>query len=64
VSEAVAPAGITVRRLAVREIPHSGQPDELIDRYGISARHIVAAVRDAKKGDSHLFAKSDTVAKR
>ena len=45
VSEAVAPAGFVVRRLAVREIPRSGQPDELIDRYGISARHIVAAVR-------------------
>ena len=25
----------------VREIPRSGQPDELLDRYGISARHIV-----------------------
>ena len=49
VSEAVAPAGITVRRLAVREIPHSGQPDELVDRYGISASHIVAAVRHVKK---------------
>ena len=45
VSEAVAPAGFTVRRLAVREIPRSGQPDELLDRYGISARHIVEAVR-------------------
>ena len=27
----VAPAGFAVRRLAVREIPRSGQPDELID---------------------------------
>ncbi len=45
VSEALAPAGITVRRLAVREIPRSGQPEELLDRYGISARHIVEAVR-------------------
>ncbi|MDE3154450.1 MAG: transketolase [Acidobacteriota bacterium] len=43
VAEAVAPAGITVHRLAVREIPRSGQPDELLDHYGISARHIVAA---------------------
>jgi transketolase len=33
----------------VREIPRSGQPDELIDRYGISARHIVAAVRQIRK---------------
>jgi transketolase len=49
VSEAVAPAGFVVRRLAVREIPRSGQPDELIDRYGISARHIVAAVRQIRK---------------
>ena len=45
VSEAVAAAGFVVRRLAVREIPRSGQPDELVDRYGISARHIVDAVR-------------------
>ena len=37
VAEAVAPAGFTVRRLAVGEIPRSGQPDELLDRYGISA---------------------------
>ena len=48
VSEALAPAGFVVRRLAVREIPHSGEPDELIDRYGISARHIVAAVQGAR----------------
>ncbi|HET7618171.1 MAG TPA: transketolase C-terminal domain-containing protein, partial [Vicinamibacterales bacterium] len=44
VSEAIAPGGFGVRRLAVREIPRSGQPEELLDRYGISARHIVAAV--------------------
>ena len=49
VSEAVAAAGFAVHRLAVREIPRSGQPDELIDRYGISARHIVAAVQAARK---------------
>jgi transketolase len=48
VSEAVAPAGYAVRRLAVREIPRSGQPDELLDRYGISAAHIVQAVREAR----------------
>ena len=48
VSEAVAAAGFTVRRLAVREIPHSGKPDELVDRYGISARHIVAAVKEGR----------------
>jgi transketolase len=47
VSEALAPVGAVVRRLAVREIPRSGQPEELMDRYGISARHIVDAVRQA-----------------
>jgi transketolase len=34
-----------VRRLAVTEIPRSGAPTELLDRYGISARHIVAVVK-------------------
>lgn len=47
VSEAVAPAGFSVNRIAVREIPRSGQPDELLDRYGISATHIVNAVKQA-----------------
>jgi len=45
VARAVAPAGLTVTRLAVPEIPRSGKPDELIDKYGISARAIVAAMR-------------------
>jgi transketolase len=45
VAEAVAGSGLTVERLAVREIPRSGKPDELLDRYGISARHIAEAVR-------------------
>ncbi|HEX5474054.1 MAG TPA: transketolase [Vicinamibacterales bacterium] len=45
VSEALAPAGFSATRLAVREIPRSGQPDELLDRFGISAKHIVQAVR-------------------
>jgi transketolase len=44
VDEAVAGAGFSVRRLAVREIPRSGKPEELVDRFGISARQIVAAV--------------------
>ena len=44
VAEAVADAGFTVHRLAVREIPRSGKPEELIERFGISASHIVAAV--------------------
>ena len=45
VAEAVADAGFTVHRLAVREIPRSGKPEELLDRFGISARHIMEAVR-------------------
>tara|TARA_B100001123_G_scaffold449662_1_gene615964 strand:+ start:5901 stop:7754 length:1854 start_codon:yes stop_codon:yes gene_type:complete len=45
VASAVASAGLTVRRLAICEIPRSGKPAELLDRYGISAKHIVAAVK-------------------
>jgi len=33
-----------VMRLAVTGVPHSGKADELLDAFGISARHIVAAV--------------------
>jgi transketolase len=47
-AEAVAVDGVAVTRLAVREIARSGQPDELLDRYGISARHIVEAVNRAQ----------------
>jgi transketolase len=45
VAEAVADAGLSVHRLAVREIPRSGKPEELVERFGISAKHIVEAVR-------------------
>jgi transketolase len=45
VAEAVAGEGFTVHRLAVREIPRSGKPDELLDRFGISAAHIQETVR-------------------
>ena len=34
----MAPAGFAVTRLAVREIPRSGKPEELLDKYGISAQ--------------------------
>jgi transketolase len=44
VAAAVADAGLTVHRLAVREIARSGKPEELVERYGISATHIVDAV--------------------
>ena len=46
VSEAVWDQAFRVKRLAVREIPRSGQPEELLDRFGISSRAIVAAVRE------------------
>ena len=45
VSEAVGPHGVAVHRLAVTEIPRSGRPDELLDRYGISARAVADMVR-------------------
>jgi transketolase len=45
VSEALGSLGARVHRLAVREIPRSGAPAELLDRYGISARAIIDAVR-------------------
>jgi len=44
---AMAEAGVAltgVQRLDVRRIPHSGQPNELLDAFGISATHIVQAV--------------------
>ena len=53
VSEALVPAGVVVHRLAVREIPRSGQPDELLDRYGISAGHIADAVRKTQLSGVH-----------
>jgi len=34
-----------VTKLAVRDMPGSGKPDELLDAAGISAKHIVAAVK-------------------
>lgn len=43
---ALAEQDARVRQLAVRGIARSGKPDELLDRFGISARHIAAAARD------------------
>ena len=51
VSEAVADHGITVARLAVREIPRSGKSAELLERYGISSSHIIAAVHRQVEAD-------------
>jgi transketolase len=49
VAAAVAGHGFAVHRLAVREIPRSGVPEELLDYYGISARHIVEAVTEGRR---------------
>jgi len=38
--------GVCVKRLAVTGLPRSGPPAELIDLFGISARHIVKAVKE------------------
>jgi transketolase len=42
---AVAMEGIKVKKLAVNGLPRSGPPMELLDMFGISARHIVEAVK-------------------
>jgi len=44
VLEALATEGVRVHKLAVREVPRSGKPAELLERYGISASHIVTTV--------------------
>jgi transketolase len=57
VAAAVAPKGLTVRRLAVTEIPRSGRPAELIERYGISASRIVSTVT-ALAGSRHAVGRA------
>ena len=47
VARAVADEGHAVTRLAVPEIPRSGKPEELLEKFGISASHIVATVKAA-----------------
>ena len=42
----LANSGITIKSLAVSQIPHSGKKDELLDRYGINAK---AIIMEAKK---------------
>ena len=45
VLSALAAEETTIRKLAVGRIPRSGKSAELLDRFGISARHIVEAVK-------------------
>jgi len=39
-----------LRHLCVRELPRSGKPDELLEKYGISARHIAGAAKELDAG--------------
>ena len=38
-------AGIRVQKLAVTGLPRSGPSAELMDMFGVSARHVVEAVK-------------------
>jgi transketolase len=49
VLSAVGSEGIKVHKLAVRAIPHSGKPDELVDHFGIGARSIVETAQQIIK---------------
>ncbi|HXH82083.1 MAG TPA: transketolase C-terminal domain-containing protein, partial [Candidatus Tectomicrobia bacterium] len=45
VREALGPAGVRVEHLAVREVPRSGPPAQLLERHGIGRAAIVAKAR-------------------
>ena len=47
VLSALATERVQIHKLAVRSIARSGGPDELLDLFGISARHIADAVKKA-----------------
>jgi len=49
VLSAVGTEGIKVHKLAVRVIPHSGKPEELVDHFGIGTRSIIEAVKQIAK---------------
>ena len=49
VLSAVGTEGVKVHKLAVRTVPHSGKPEELVDHYGIGARSIVETARQIVK---------------
>ena len=49
--------GLSIVKMGITEIPHSGEPEELLDRYGVSARHIAERVRRmiaAQIGRAHV----------
>jgi transketolase len=49
VLSAVSTRGVIVHKMAVQAIPRSGKPEELIDKYGISARCIMQKVKEVIK---------------
>jgi transketolase len=50
VAEALSDTGVVVHRLAVREIPRSGTPRQLLERYGIGRAAIVRTVGEILSG--------------
>jgi len=46
VLNALASEGVRARKLAVRDIPRSGKPEELVDHFGIGVRSIVEAAKE------------------
>ncbi len=46
VSGVLSTEGVRVYKMGIQELPHSGKPEELIDKYGISARAIAEKVRE------------------
>jgi transketolase len=49
VLSAVGDHGLRVFKLAVREVPRSGKPEELLQAYGISSAHIVDKVKEVTR---------------
>jgi len=46
VSAALSEHGVSVYKLALRELPHSGKPEELLKKYGIDAQAILKKVSE------------------
>ena len=46
VQSALAAEGIPVYKIAITQIPHSGKPQELIEKFGISSKAVIAKVRE------------------
>ncbi|MDQ2774543.1 MAG: transketolase [Acidobacteriota bacterium] len=57
VLSALADESVRAYKLAVRVIPHSGKAEELIEKFGISASHIVDTVKSALRSLSRQAAK-------